>query len=125
MRAAGPGAVAGLLCRAAAAVLPRDSRGRYLAEWRADLTAEPRHTLRYACSVLVHVLELRRVVLGADAVPRRCRLHLHAYVPVHDNPENRKYVSRHCRLCGYVKDDRRAGNHPEDGLAWGSSMGVH
>ncbi|MEW1952882.1 hypothetical protein [Terrabacter sp. NPDC080008] len=127
MSAAGPGAFAGLLCRLAAALLPRASRERYLAEWRADLAAEPQQALRYAWSALVHVLELRRVVLeaGTDAVPLRCRAHLHAYVLVHDNPEDRKYVSRHCRRCGYIKDDGRSGSQPQDGLAWGVSMGVH
>ena len=117
----------GLLCRLAAALLPRASRGRYLAEWRADLAAEPEAALGYAWSVLVHALELRRVVVGADpdAVPPRCRLHWHAYVAVHDNPENRRYVSHHCRRCGHVKDDGRADGRPADGLAWGASMGVH
>ncbi|WP_076262877.1 hypothetical protein [Intrasporangium flavum] len=117
----------GLLCRAAAALLPRASRGRYLAEWRADLSAEPEGATGYAWSVLVHAVELRRIIVGTDpdAVPLRCRLHLHAYLAVHDNPENRRYVSHHCRRCGHVKDDGRADSRPQDGLAWGASMGVH
>ncbi|HET7397798.1 MAG TPA: hypothetical protein VFJ94_04690 [Intrasporangium sp.] len=124
---AAPSAFAGLLCRLTAVLLPRASRGRYLAEWRADLAAEPEEALGYAWSVLIHVVELRRVVVnaGAGAVPLRCRLHLHAYVLVHDNPEDRKYVSRHCRRCGFIKDDGQAGGQPQTGLAWGASMGIH
>ena len=72
-------------------------------------------------------LELRRIIVGADpdAVPLRCRLHRHAYVAVHDNPENRRYVSHHCRRCGHVKDDGRGESRPQDGLVWGASTGVH
>lgn len=125
-----PPVLAGMLCRLAAAVLPRASRQRYLAEWRADLAdlaTDHGRPLGYALSILVHAVELRRAVVagGGSAGPLRCRLRLHDYVAVHDNPENRRYASHHCRRCGYIKDDGHGASQPQDGLAWGTSMGIH
>ncbi|MGO4596934.1 hypothetical protein [Terrabacter sp. 2RAF25] len=126
-----PPVLAGLLCRLAAAALPRASRQRYLAEWRADLTdlaADSGQPFAYAWSILLHAVELRRVLAHAGASmsrPLRCRLHLHDFVAVHDSPEDRRYVSRHCRRCGYIKDDGRGASQPPDGLVWGASMGIH
>jgi hypothetical protein len=124
-------AVAQALCAVAARGLPRRVRARFAEEWRADLVTEPDRALRYAASLLVHLLRLRAAVTADAAVaepgrrPLACRLHLHRYVTVHDNPENRRFTSHHCRRCGHVKDDWRGPGQVNDGMVWGASAGLH
>jgi ribosomal protein L37E len=123
--------VARLLCAVAACGLPRYARGRFAQEWRADLATDPEHAVRYAASLLLHIVRLRAAVTarGAvrdrQAVPVACRLRLHRYVTVHDNPENLRFTSHQCRRCGHIKDDWRGPNPVNDGVMWGASAGIH
>jgi hypothetical protein len=117
-------------CAVAARGLPRSVRSRFTEEWRADLAAEPNHALRYATSLLTHVVQLRSAVSASGLAqnPRKpwsCRLRLHRYVTVHDNPDNLRFTSHHCRRCGHIKDDWRGPSRVNDGAVWGASMGIH
>ncbi len=106
--------LAGLLCDLAARTLPEDVGQRYAEEWRADLAADPTYALQYASSILANVLVLRLTLSGAVKAdqPLRCQLHLHHYVPIHDNPENRRATSHRCTRCGHITDDSGVGGWP-------------
>lgn len=106
--------LAGLLCDLAARTLPAGVGQRYAEEWRADLAADPAHAMRYASSILANVVVLRLTLSGAVEadLPLRCQLHLHHYVPIHDNPENRRATSHRCTRCGHITDDSGAGGWP-------------
>ncbi len=115
------------LCRIAARLLPAAHRGRYEEEWAADLAATDRDkALAYGLSVFWHALHLRLTLAGRlrTETPWRCRLHLHAYVTVHDNPDDRRFTSHVCTRCGHIKDDWRGPNRVNDSMAWASSSSI-
>ncbi len=118
--------LAGALCVLASWVLPRDARQRYAAEWRADLSADPAHALRYAVSVLGHAPVLRLTLAGVvkPEQPLSCQLGRHRYVTIHDNPENRRATSHLCTRCGHIKDDWRGPEKVVNGFAWAGSSGM-
>lgn len=103
-----------LLCDVAARALPEGARKRYVEEWRADLSADPAYSLRYPVSILAHVVVLRLSLsaMVEPGPPLRCRLHLHHYVTIHDNAENRQATSHRCTRCGRIADVWRGGGWP-------------
>ncbi len=102
-----------MLCDVAARALPEGARERYVEEWRADLSADPVYPLRYPVSILAHVLVLRWSLSGAvKREPLMCKLHLHHFVVIHDNAENRQATSHRCTRCGRITDDWRGGGWP-------------
>lgn len=121
-------ATARILCAVAAWALPRGTRRRYLDEWRADLDFAPDQALAYAASVLGQVIALRLALTGGQPThrPVLCRMRLHHDVSIHDNPEDRRLVSRVCTRCGRVRDDwTEPANGVNDGIAWGASQTIH
>jgi len=115
------------LCRVAARLLPAVHRDRYAEEWAADLAATDHpDALTYSLSVLGHALPLRLTLTSRHEAERpwRCRLHLHAYATVHDNPDNARFTSHVCTRCGHIKDDWRGPNQVNDSLAWASSSSI-
>jgi hypothetical protein len=114
---------------AAVAILPVGAQARYSQEYRADLAAlSGRQAFRYAVSVLLGAPRLRWTLLQgdptlADQRPLICRIGLHAYVEVHDNPEDLSNVALHCRRCGVTKDPKRDLQRKNaDNVAW---VGAH
>jgi hypothetical protein len=79
----------------------------------------------YAASVLTHSVALRQALPGGTIArtPTLCRLHLHRYVSVHDNPEDRRFTSHHCTRCGHVKDDWEGPSGVKEALAWNGLTG--
>lgn len=117
-----------ILCTIAARVLPRGMRRRYLDEWRADLDFAPDQALAYAASVLGQVMALRLALTGGKPThrPVLCWMRLHHDVYIHDNPEDRRLVSRVCTRCGRTRDDlTEPANGVGDGIAWGTSQTIH
>ncbi|MDQ2782846.1 MAG: hypothetical protein M3Y26_09995 [Actinomycetota bacterium] len=115
-------AFAAALCDLAADALPSDDRERYRSEWQADVRADPVGGLRYAISLVAHVVRLRATVAGRDVkdVPWPCVLRQHRFVTIHDNRENLRSISHLCTRCGYVKDEWRGARDARADLAWGT-----